>query len=145
MRASKGVRRKSTPAMYYWQRTASHVWCESQEERWAVLWLDYGGQVERLWAQPMAIGFGHGSRLWQHWHIPDLLAQFADGSYGLFDVRPAERIDDLAQAQFNATAAARSSSPTRPSPGHSITNRPRKTYSAPSRRRRPNCSSSLSS
>jgi hypothetical protein len=41
-----------------------------------VLWLDYGGQVERLWAQPMAIAFGHESRLSGHWHVPDLLAQF---------------------------------------------------------------------
>jgi len=62
VRKSKGVRHQFTPAMYYWQRTRSHVWCESQQERWEVLWLDYGGQVELLWAQPLAIAFGHGSR-----------------------------------------------------------------------------------
>src|SRR5690606_20124026 len=52
VRKSKGIRHQFTPAMYYWQRTRSHVWCESQQERWEVLWLDYGGQVELLWAQP---------------------------------------------------------------------------------------------
>lgn len=105
VRKSKGVRHQFTPAMYYWQRTRSHVWCESQQERWEVLWLDYGGQVERLWAQPLAIAFGHGSRLSGDSHVPDLLAQFTDGSLGLLDVRPAKRIDDHARVQFGETAA----------------------------------------
>ncbi|WP_282858958.1 hypothetical protein [Pseudoclavibacter helvolus] len=104
VRRSKGVRHRFTPAMYFWQRTNSHIWCESQEERWEVLWLDYGGQVERLWAQPAAISFGRGSRLAGKSHFPDLLAQFADGTYGLFDVRPAERIGDKARLQFSETA-----------------------------------------
>lgn len=104
VRASKGVRHGFTSAMYFWQRTRSHVWCESQAERWELLWLDFGGQVERLWAQPMAIAFGHGSRLVGHWHVPDFLAQFTDGSYGLFDVRPAERVDEGALTQFDETA-----------------------------------------
>lgn len=104
VRTSKGIRHRSTPAMYFWQRTRSHVWCESQQERWEVLWLDFGGQVERLWAQPVAITFGHGSRLSGYSHIPDLLAQYTDGSYGLLDVRPAERIDDHARVQFGETA-----------------------------------------
>lgn len=105
VRSSKGVRHRFTPAMYFWQRTRSHVWCESQNERWEVLWLDYGGQVERLWSQPLAVAFGHGSRLFEHWHFPDLLARFIDGSYGLFDVRPAEDVDDDARVQFEETAA----------------------------------------
>lgn len=93
VRKSKGVvRHQFTPAMYYWQRTRSHVWCESQQERWEVLWLDYGGQVELLWAQPLAIAFGHGSRLLGESHVPDFLAQFTDGSLGLLDVRPAELV-----------------------------------------------------
>lgn len=105
VRKSKGVRHRFTPAMYFWQRTRSHVWCESQEERWEVLWLDYSAQVERLWAQPMAIVFEHGSPLSGDSHIPDFLAQFTDGSIGLFDVRPAARIDDHARVQFGETAA----------------------------------------
>lgn len=103
IRKSKGVRHRFTPAMYFWQRTRSHVWCESQQERWEVLWLDYGGQVDRLWAQPLAIAFGHGSQLSGFSHVPDFLAQFTDGSLGLFDVRPAERVDDDARVQFKET------------------------------------------
>lgn len=104
VRTSKGIRHRSTPAMYYWHHTRSHVWCESQEERWEVLWLDYGSQVSHLWAQPGAITFGHGSRLSGHWHVPDFLAQFTDGTYGLFDVRPIERVDARARLQFDETA-----------------------------------------
>lgn len=104
VRTSKGVRHSFTGAMYFWQRTRSHVWCESQAERWEVLWLDYLGEVERLWAQPFAIAFGHDSRLAEYWHVPDLLAEFIDGSFGLLDVRPAGRIDDRARTQFEETA-----------------------------------------
>lgn len=104
VRSSKGVRHHFTPSLYFWQRTRAHVWCESQEERWEALWLDYGGQVERLWAQPMAIAFGHGSRLSGDWHFPDFLARFTDGSYGLFDVRPAELIDSHTRIVFDQTA-----------------------------------------
>lgn len=103
VRKSKGVRHLFTPAMYFWQRTRSHVWCESQEERWEVLWLDYGGHVERLWAQPLAITFGHGSQLSGYSHVPDFLAQFTDGSFGLLDVRPAKRVNEHARVQFGET------------------------------------------
>ena len=91
--------------MYYWQRTKSLVWCESQEERWEILWLDYGGQVERLWSQPFAISFGHGSRLSGRPHFPDLLGQYTDGTFGLLDVRPEPLIDDRAVIQFRETAS----------------------------------------
>ena len=105
VRSSSGVRHRFTPAMYYWQRTGSHVWCESQEERWELLWLDYGGQVERLWSQPFVISWGRRSRLAGRSHCPDFLGQFTDGSYGLFDVRPEARIDERARLQFEETAA----------------------------------------
>ncbi|MFJ2551491.1 TnsA-like heteromeric transposase endonuclease subunit [Microbacterium sp. NPDC087591] len=105
VRSSVGVRHRFTPAMYYWQRTRSHVWCESQEERRELLWLDYGGQVERLWSQPFAISWGRRSRLAGLSHFPDFLGQFIDGTYGLFDVRPKARIDERAKLQFAETAA----------------------------------------
>lgn len=104
VRKSKGVRHRFTPAMYFWQRTRSHIWCESQEERWEVLWLDFSGQVERLWSQPLALTFGHGTRLSGDSHVPDLLAEFTDGSFGLFDVRPTPRFNDRARVQFEETA-----------------------------------------
>lgn len=103
VRTSKGIRHRATPAMYFWERTRSHIWCESQEERWEVLWLDYGGLVDRLWSQPAEILFGHGSRLSGSRHIPDFLAQFADGTYGLLNVRPADLVDEAAQLQFDET------------------------------------------
>lgn len=105
LRKSAGVRHLYTPAMYFWQRTKSLVWCESQEERWEVLWLDYAGQVERLWSQPFALTFGHGTKLSGQSHYPDFLGQFADGTFGLFDERPAELIDDHARLQFAETSA----------------------------------------
>lgn len=105
LRRSKGVRFRFTPSLYFWQPTGTHVWCESQEERWEVLWLEFSGQVEKLWAQPVAITFGHGSRLSGYSHFPDLMALFTDGSYGLLDVRPADLIDDAARVQFGETAA----------------------------------------
>ncbi|GAA2051745.1 hypothetical protein [Leifsonia soli] len=104
VRTSKGLRHGFTGALYFWQRTRSHIWCESQAERWEVLWLDFSGEVERLWAQPLAIAFGLDSRLAEYWHIPDFMAQFRNGSFGLYDVRPVERIDDRAKLQFEETA-----------------------------------------
>lgn len=105
VRSSSGVRHRFTPGLYYWQRTSSHVWCESQEERHELLWLDYGGQVERVWSQPFAIGWGRRSRLAGLSHFPDFLVQFTDGTYGLIDVRPEARIDEHARLQFGETAA----------------------------------------
>lgn len=69
VRRSKGVRHRFTPAMYYWQRTGSHVWCESQPGCWEVLWLDCSGQVERLWSRPLALAFGYGTRLSGDSHV----------------------------------------------------------------------------
>ena len=66
-------------------------------------WLDYGGQVDKLWSQPMAIAFGLEPRAAGSWHVPDFLAQFTDGSYGLFDIRPAELIDKRARLVFDET------------------------------------------
>lgn len=34
VRKTLGVPNHHTPALYFWQRTGEHVWCESQEERW---------------------------------------------------------------------------------------------------------------
>lgn len=103
VRKSGGVANYYTPALYFWQRTSTHVWCESQEERWQLLWLDFGGQIQRIWSQPLALIFGRESKLFGHAHIPDHMAQFVDGSFGLFDTKHPDRVDDLAQAQFEAT------------------------------------------
>ena len=69
VRKSLGVPSHHTPAMYFWQRTGARVWCESQEERWQLLWLDDGGQIDRIWCQPMRINFGRDTRLFGRRHL----------------------------------------------------------------------------
>lgn len=80
------------------------MWGESQAERWEVLWVDYGGQVTRLWAQPMAVAFGQGSRLSRHWRTPTcwLSSRMVATPCSMFGL-PA-RIDDAATLQFDETA-----------------------------------------
>ncbi|WP_455132482.1 hypothetical protein [Microbacterium aurum] len=104
-RLSKGVKGASIPALYHWQRTAEPewVWCESQAEKAEVMWLDFEGLITKLWPQPFVICFppevaGAVS------HTPDFLGTTVDGHLTLFDVRPAERIDERARRQFELTA-----------------------------------------
>lgn len=91
------------PIVYYWQRTASHVWCESQNEKTELMWLDFLGRVERVWAQPFAIAWGveHRPRVY---HVPDFLGMEPSGRLILFDVRSADQIEEKDLAQFEATA-----------------------------------------
>ena len=105
VRVSKGTPRgRATPAMYFWQRTKSHVWCESQTEKSEVMWLDYGGQVERMWSQPFAVVFGHDTTMARRWHVPDFLAELADGRMCALDVRPKELVQPDDRRKFDATA-----------------------------------------
>ncbi|WP_172400060.1 hypothetical protein [Microbacterium sp. LEMMJ01] len=104
VRKSPGVRHHFTPAEYYWQRTHRFVWCESQNERWEALWLDFGGQIENLWSQPLAIHFGKGSKLAGESHFPDFLGLTTEGGYALFDVKPRDQIDEHDELQFGETA-----------------------------------------
>ncbi|MFJ4998476.1 TnsA-like heteromeric transposase endonuclease subunit [Microbacterium sp. NPDC088619] len=104
VRVSKGASHFFTGSEYFWSRTRSHVWCESQFERDELMWLDFGGQVERVWSQPFGLVFGVRSPMAGHWHVPDFLLQMSDGSYAVRDVKPKERIDEHAQLQFDETA-----------------------------------------
>lgn len=104
VRVSKGASHFYTGCEYFWSRTGSHVWCESQFERDELMWLDFGGQVRRVWSQPFGVVFGVRSPLAGHWHVPDFLLQMVDVSYTLRDVKPRERIDDYAQLMFDETA-----------------------------------------
>lgn len=104
-RLSKGVKGASIPALYHWQRTIAPewVWCESQAEKAEVMWLDFEGVFTKLWPQPFVICFppevsGAVS------HTPDFLGAAEDGRLALFDVRPADRIDERARRQFSLTA-----------------------------------------
>lgn len=105
VRVSRGTPRGgATPALYLWPRTGAHVWCESQTEKQEVMWMDFTGEVERLWPQPFAVVFGEGSACRQAWHVPDFLGVRPDGQLVLYDVRPAHLIDERAHSQFEATA-----------------------------------------
>ena len=68
------------------------------------MWLDFGGQVAKVWSQPFGVVFGVRSPMAGHWHVPDFLLQMSDDSYAVRDVRPKERIDKSAQLQFDETA-----------------------------------------
>lgn len=104
VRVSKGVPRGSIPALYAWQRHGpEYVWCESQEEKDQLMWLDWEGEVQRLWPQPFAIVFP-ASVPRNDWHVPDFLGLLSDGSLKLFDVRPRERISEHVASQFALTA-----------------------------------------
>ncbi|AQY00310.1 hypothetical protein B2G67_01570 [Microbacterium foliorum] len=104
VRVSKGASHFFTGSEYFWSRTRSHVWCESQFERDELMWLDFGGQVAKVWSQPFGVVFGVRSPMAGHWHVPDFLLQMSDDSYAVRDVRPKERIDKSAQLQFDETA-----------------------------------------
>lgn len=104
VRASKGVPRASIPAQYAWQRHGpEHVWCESQYEKNQVMWLDWQGEVQRLWPQPFAIVWP-ASTVGLRWHVPDFLGLSYDGRAKVFDARPAERMNDRVKLQFAMTA-----------------------------------------
>lgn len=81
VRKSGGVRHGFTPAAYYWQRSGEHIWCESQQERWELLWLDYSAQLDLVWSQPMIINFGFDSKLAGDSHVPDFFSLTTDGDY----------------------------------------------------------------
>ncbi|PYD02224.1 hypothetical protein B4U78_000630 [Microbacterium esteraromaticum] len=68
VRVSKGASHFFTASEYFWSRTRTHVWCESQFERDELMWLDFGGQVQRVWSQPFGVVFGMRSPLAGHWH-----------------------------------------------------------------------------
>jgi hypothetical protein len=90
--------------LYAWQRHGpEYVWCESQFEKDRLMWLDWEGEVRRLWAQPFAIVFPP-SKDGLSWHVPDFLGQFNDGTLHLYDVKPERQRDQTAEAQFIRTA-----------------------------------------
>lgn len=104
VRASKGVPRASIPAQYAWQRHGpQYVWCESQYEKDQVMWLDWQGEVQRLWSQPFAIVWP-ASTVGLRLHVPDFLGLLHDGRVKVFDARPAERMNDRVKRQFAMTA-----------------------------------------
>ena len=105
VRLSPGAPRGAIPAAYVWYRGSepAWVWCESQAEKDEVMWLDYLGDVVKVWPQPLLIAAPRAMPGFT-WHVPDFLALSRDGAISLFDVRPAELIDQKAARWFEATA-----------------------------------------
>jgi len=78
---------------------------ESLEERSLLLALDFAGPVEEVLPQPFRLRFETATTEFRE-HVPDFLAVFGDGSRWLFDVRPAELIEEKDVACFAAAAEA---------------------------------------
>jgi hypothetical protein len=78
---------------------------ESLEERSLLLALDFAGSVEEILPQPFRLRFETGAGDFRE-HVPDFLAVLGDGSRWLFDVRPAELVEEKDAACFAAAAEA---------------------------------------
>jgi len=78
---------------------------ESLEERSLLLALDFTGAVEEVLPQPFLLRFGTAAGEFRR-HVPDFLVVFRDGSRWLFDVRPAELVEEDDATCFAAAAEA---------------------------------------
>lgn len=104
-RPNSGAFSRHVPASAYSVTTGTHLELESGLEHELVRTLDRQRDVVHLVAQP----------LWLHFptepgrapsHQPDLLSVRADGSVTVWDVRPAERRDELFDRRARLTAEA---------------------------------------
>ena len=85
---------------YYWfAGTQKHVFHESMEEFYAVMWLDHQQTITKIAAQPIHLLFGDGTH-----HYPDYIAEHQNGDRVLYDVRPERRITEKAAETFAKTA-----------------------------------------
>ena len=77
---------------------------ESLEERSLLLALDFTGMGEEVLPQPFLLRFRAAAGEFRR-HVPDFLAVFRDGSRWLFDVRPAELVEEEDATCFAAGGA----------------------------------------
>lgn len=105
MRQSKGFAKdRVMRGKYWWWRTGEYVWHESLTERDELVWIDFEGVVAKVWSQPMALLWPHGSGSTSH--VPDFLTVSASGQRSLLDVRPAELIDEKFELDAELTRRA---------------------------------------
>ncbi|MFF2296536.1 TnsA-like heteromeric transposase endonuclease subunit [Arthrobacter sp. NPDC058127] len=84
---------------YYWcSGSGESVWYESMTEYSALMHLDHTLNLIKVAAQPLCILFTDGTR-----HYPDYFALHESGRQVLYDVRPAELVDEKAEIQFAKT------------------------------------------
>lgn len=91
--------KRNTEGFYWFEQTGRHVWHESMTEYTALMLLDHTAAVAAVCTQPLRMDFVDGTS-----HFPDGLVIYADGRQELFDVRPADLVDDAAVQQFAKTA-----------------------------------------
>lgn len=88
---------------WWWSATTNTLLAfESLLERQALLAYDFDPLVCDIAVQPFALLWPHRSPAGRS-HVPDLFLRLTDGTAVVVDVRPQERIDDEATAQFGAT------------------------------------------
>jgi hypothetical protein len=97
---TKYPHRRHYEGHYWFEQTRALVWHESMTEYSALMELDHRESIRAITSQPMCIHFVDGTR-----HYPDYFAVLSNGSQVLYDVRPPERIDARAEAQFEKTEA----------------------------------------
>lgn len=97
-RPVKYQHRRNYEGFYWCAGSGESVWYESMTEYSALMKLDHTCKLAKVAAQPFCILFDDGSR-----HYPDFFAVHLSGQQVLYDVRPAQRVDDKAQEQFGKT------------------------------------------
>jgi hypothetical protein len=98
-------RQRHRPGLQFMVSTGRLHGFESLEERSLLLALDFTGMVEEVLPQPFLLRFGTAAGQFRR-HVPDFLAVFRDGSRWLFDVRPAELVEEEDATCFTAAAEA---------------------------------------
>jgi hypothetical protein len=98
-------RQHHRPGLQFMVSTGRLHGFESLEERSLLLALDFTGAVEEVLPQPFLLRFGAAAGEFRR-HVPDFLAVFRDGSRWLFDVRPAELVEEEDATCFAAAAEA---------------------------------------
>ena len=91
---------------WWWSATTRSLLAfESLLEREALMACDFDPRVRGIAVQPFALLWPRRSSVGRS-HVPDLFLRLADGTGVVVDVRPEERIDEYASAQFDATRQA---------------------------------------
>lgn len=97
-RAYNYPHRRNYEGWYPFISTGDFLWYESMEELRCLVLLEHTEEIISLASQPFCFSFKDNAR-----HYPDLFALGADGSQTVYDVKPLERIDARAKAQFART------------------------------------------
>lgn len=90
--------RRNYEGYYQCAGSGQPIWYESMTEYTALMGLDHQHRLAGIAAQPFCILFPNGMR-----HYPDFFAVHESGRQWVYDVRPAELVDEKAAEQFAKT------------------------------------------